>query len=103
MLLTAEQLKEKISSGEKMVVKFEASWCGPCKAMKPMFEKAEKQLNEQNSNVGYYSYDVDTNKDLTVSLGIRSVPTIKVFNKGEEVFSKTGVMRTDELVNLAIL
>ena len=103
MLLTAEQLKEKISAGEKMVIKFEASWCGPCKAMKPMFEKASKQLNEQNSNVGYYSYDVDTDRDLTVSLGIRSVPTIKVFNKGEEVFSKTGVMRTEELVNLSTL
>ena len=59
MLLTSEQLKEKINSGEKMVIKFEASWCGPCKAMKPMFEKASKQLNEQNSNVGYYSYDVE--------------------------------------------
>ena len=52
MLLTSEQLKEKINSGEKMVIKCEASWCGPCRAMKPMFEKATKQANEQNLNVG---------------------------------------------------
>ena len=103
MQITSEQLKEKIKSGDKIVVDFFAVWCGPCKAMKPMFEKASKQANEDDKNVGYYMYDVESDKDLTVSLGIRSVPTIKVFNKGEEVFSKTGVMRTDELVNLATL
>ena len=103
MLITAEQLKEKIKSGEKMVIKFETVWCGPCKAMKPMFDKASKQVKEQNLNVEYYVYNVESDKDFTSSLGIRSVPTIKVFNKGEEVFSKTGVMRTEELINLSTL
>jgi thiol-disulfide isomerase/thioredoxin len=103
MKLTSNELKSKIESGIKMVVKFESSWCGPCKAMKPMFDKASKQVKEQNSNVEYYVYDVESDKDFTTSLGIRSIPTIKVFNKGEEVFSKTGVMRTEELVNLSTL
>jgi thiol-disulfide isomerase/thioredoxin len=103
MKLTSNELKTKIKSGVKMVVKFEADFCGPCKAMKPMFDKASKQVKEQNLNVEYYVYDVESDRDFTSSLGIRSVPTIKVFNKGEEVFSKTGVMRTEELINLSTL
>ena len=103
MKLTSNELKTKIESGVKMVVKFEADFCGPCKAMKPMFDKASKQVKEQNLNVEYYVYDVESDRDFTSSLGIRSVPTIKVFNKGEEVFSKTGVMRTEELINLSTL
>ena len=103
MKLTSNELKTKIESGVKMVVKFEANFCGPCKAMKPMFDKASKQVKEQNLNVEYYVYDVESDRDFTSSLGIRSVPTIKVFNKGEEVFSKTGVMRTEELINLSTL
>ena len=103
MKLTSNELKTKIKSGVKMVVKFETVWCGPCKAMKPMFDKASKQVKEQNLNVEYYVYDVESDRDFTSSLGIRSVPTIKVFNKGEEVFSKTCVMRTEELINLSTL
>jgi thiol-disulfide isomerase/thioredoxin len=103
MKLTSNELKTKIESGDKVVVKFESSWCGPCKAMKPMFDKASIQAKEQNLDVGYYVYDVESDRDFTSSLGVRSVPTTKVFNKGEEVFSKIGVMRTEELVNLATL
>jgi thiol-disulfide isomerase/thioredoxin len=103
MKLTSNELKSKIDSGIKMVVKFEADFCGPCKAMKPMFDKASIQAKEQNLDVGYYVYDVESDRDFTSSLGVRSVPTIKVFNKGEEVFTKVGVMRTEELVNLSTL
>ena len=41
--------------------------------------------------------DVDANRDLAVSLGIRSVPTIKVFNKGSVVDTKVGILQENEL------
>jgi len=48
-----------------------------------------------------YTMDVDLNRDLAVSLGIRSVPTIKVFDKGQVVETKVGVVQESELKQIA--
>jgi hypothetical protein len=41
--------------------------------------------------------DVDTNRDMAISLGIRSVPTVKVFNNGKVVDTKIGVIGEEQL------
>ena len=43
MEITTEELKQKIENGEKLVVDFWAPWCGPCKIMKPIFEKVSQE------------------------------------------------------------
>ena len=98
MEITAQELKEKIENGEKLIVDFAASWCGPCGTLKPIFEKVS---SENTTNVQMYTMDVDANRDLAVSLGIRSVPTIKVFNKGEVVDTKVGVIQENEIMLMA--
>ena len=98
MEITAQELKEKIENGEKLIVDFAASWCGPCKMLKPIYSL---QINESNTGVKMYTMDVDANRDLAVSLGIRSVPTIKVFNKGEVVDTKIGVIQESEIMLMA--
>lgn len=94
MEITAQELKEKIENGEKLIVDFAASWCGPCSALKPIFEKVS---SENTTNVQMFTVDVDDNRDLAISLGVRSVPTIKVFNKGKVVSTKVGVLQENEL------
>ena len=101
MEITANELREKIKNGEKMVVDFWASWCGPCKMMKPMFEQASKTLKEQNSQVNLYTLNVETDRDLVLELGIRSVPTIKGFSNGKEVLSEVGVRQTNAIMELS--
>jgi thioredoxin-like negative regulator of GroEL len=44
--------------------------------------------------------DVDTNRDLAVELGIRSVPTIKVFNGGGVIGTKVGVLNEGQIKEL---
>ena len=39
MEITGLQLEQKINNGEKVIVELWATWCGPCKMMKPIFEK----------------------------------------------------------------
>ena len=92
--ITAKELTEKIEKGEKIMVDFYGVWCGPCKMLKPIFEKVS---SENTTEVQMYTMDVDANRDLAVSLGIRSVPTIKVFNKGEVVDTKVGVIQENEI------
>lgn len=98
MEITAKELQEKIENGEKVMVDFWATWCGPCRMLKPIFEKV---TTENETDVQMYTMDVDLNRDLAVSLGIRSVPTIKVFDKGQVVETKVGVVQESELKQIA--
>ena len=97
MEISSSELQEKINKGEKIIVDFHATWCGPCKMMKPTFEKL---TTENTSEVQMYTMDVDLNRDVAISLGIRSVPTIKVFNAGQIVETKVGVLSEGQIKGL---
>ena len=49
---------------------------------------------------GVYKYDVESDMDFSRELGIRSVPTIKIFKNGGEVFSQAGVMTPAQVLGL---
>lgn len=97
MEITSVKLQEKINKGEKIILKLGASWCGPCRIMNPIFERVAK---ENTSEVQMYSLDVDLNKEIAMSLGVRSVPTIKTFNMGEIVDTKVGLLNEEQIKNL---
>ena len=102
--ITTEELKQKISNGENFILDLYATWCGPCKIMLNNLTRVNESLiKESNGEPKYkvYKYDIDTDKEFVVSeLGIRSVPTIKIFKEGKEVFSKPGVMSPSDVLNL---
>lgn len=102
--LTTEQLKQKINSGEDFVLDLFATWCGPCKIMLNNLNRVNESLiTESKGQPKYkiYKYDIDTDRDYVVSeLNIKSVPTIKIFNKGKEVFSRPGVMSPNDVLEL---
>jgi len=102
--LTTAELKQKISEGENFVLDLFATWCGPCKIMLNNLSKVNESLiKESNGSPSYniYKYDIDTDKEYVMTeLGIRSVPTIKIFKEGKEVFSKVGVMSPNEVMTL---
>lgn len=101
--LTTEQLKEKINNKENFILDLFATWCRPCKIMLYNLERVNESLSKETNSSKYsiYKFDIDTDKEFVVSeLGIRSVPTIKIFENGEEVFSKPGVMTAPEVLNL---
>jgi thioredoxin 1 len=102
--LTTAELKQKISEGENFVLDLFATWCGPCKIMLNNLTKvSESLIKESNGSPSYniYKYDIDTDKDVGMTeLGIRSVPTIKIFKEGKEVFSKAGVLAPNEVMSL---
>ena len=101
MEITSTELKQKIKNGDKLMVDFWAIWCGPCSMMKPMFERVAEQYKKENSEVQLYIMDVEHNRDIAVKYGVRAVPTIKVFNNGDVVDSKTGVQMEGQIKDLA--
>jgi thioredoxin 1 len=102
MEISSVELQEKINKGEKIILKLGAQWCGPCKMLKPIFEKVAL---ENTSEVQMYTLDVDLNREIAMSLGVRSVPTIKIFNAGEVIDTKVGMQsetQLNDMINILI-
>jgi thioredoxin 1 len=101
--LTSEELKEKISSGENFVLDLFATWCGPCKVMLGNLEKVNESLISESAGApkyNVYKFDIENDMELMREMGVRAVPTIKIFKEGTEVFSKPGVMQPAEVLEL---
>lgn len=97
MEISGDELTKKINSGKKVIVEFWAEWCGPCKMMKPVFEKVS---TENETEVEMYTMNVDLNKEFSSTLGIRSIPTVKIFNEGNVVNTRVGVMGENNIKSL---
>jgi len=100
MKITSVELREKIKNGEKIMVDFYGTFCGPCKVMKPMFEQVSIKLKEEKSDVQLYIFDIENDRELISELGIRSVPTIKGFSNGSEIFTEVGLKQTNQILEM---
>ncbi len=72
-----------------VVVDFWASWCAPCRAMAPQFEKAAERLA---TSVRFAKVDTEQNRSLSTRLAIHSIPTLVLFRDGREVDRVSGAM-----------
>ena len=95
MEISQEELREKINGGEKVIVDFWAPWCGPCKIVKPLFERISI-----DSEIPMYTLNVDENRELASEVGIRAIPTIKSFNDGNVVDTKVGILQESQIKEL---
>ena len=82
--VTTERFKELQLEGKKIMVDFFADWCGPCKQLIPRLEKMEKEY----PNISFIKINVDDNMDAALDLGIRSVPTVIVYD-GEKLVNRS--------------
>ena len=65
-----------------IVVKYGATWCGPCKAIAPKFEQLAAKYKE---TAVFLTVDIDDLSDIAEKFGINSVPTVLIFHGGKEV------------------
>lgn len=72
------------------VIKFAASWCGPCKML-------SKVLEDYTGDVQIEEVDIDSNQQMAINFGVRGVPTCVLVNdEGGEVARKVGMMNIKE-------
>lgn len=72
-----------------------APWCGPCRMMAPAFQAAAGQLEP---NVRLIKLNSDEQQQIAGQLGIRSIPTMILFNRGREVARQSGAMTAGQIV-----
>ena len=83
-----EDFDIKIKNEDVSVIQFSASWCGPCKALKPVMDKLS---DEYKDKANFYITDIeDSGINTGSAAGIRGVPTVIIYKKGQEVSRKVG-------------
>jgi thioredoxin 2 len=78
-----------------LLVDFWAPWCGPCKMMAPQFQQAARLLEPK---VRLAKVNTEAEPHLAAQFGIRSIPTLALFQNGREIARQPGAMGAQDIV-----
>ena len=77
-----------LKSDKPVLVDFWAAWCGPCRMVGPIIEELS---NDYIGKAVVGKVDVAANQEFAAKFGVRNIPTVLVFDKGELVGRHVGV------------
>jgi len=87
---------EVVKSDLPVLVDFWASWCAPCRMIAPIVEELAK---EYNGKLKVAKLDVDANREIAMTFGIMSVPTLLIFDNGRVADQLVGAVPKSMLVD----
>ncbi len=87
---------EVLKNDKKVLVDFNAEWCGPCQMLRPLLD----ELAEENEDIAIYSVDIDAEDELAREYNVISIPCLVAFENGKEINRNIGLMSKKKILKL---
>ena len=96
--LTDENFKKEVKeSGKGSIIQFSATWCNPCKVLKPIMEEISDEMSDK---LNFFYMDIDESPSTPTLFSIRGVPTLIQFDeKGEQKGIKVGATSKSNVIS----
>lgn len=89
------EFDEIINKDDLTIIDFSATWCMPCRMLKPILERVVEKFDD----VDFYNLDIDECEDIAKRYRIFSVPTLVAFKKGRMIDTLVGLNSFDDVVD----
>lgn len=86
-----------ISSNKPVLVDFFATWCGPCQMLSPILKEVKDTLGD---TITIVKIDVDKNQSLATDFQVRGVPTLILYQNGQQLWRQSGVLSHAQLIQI---
>lgn len=93
--VTKDNFKEEVlNSNTKVLIDFNADWCGPCRMLKPTIDK----IALEREDIKFVSINIDNEEDLAREYGVMSIPCLVLIENGKEIKRSVGLIPFDEVI-----
>jgi thioredoxin 1 len=89
-----ETFAEILNGDTPVLVDFTATWCGPCKMMKPVLEDLHRRKGD---TLRILKVDIDQSPAAANAFNVQSVPTLLLFQKGKQLWRQSGALSVNQL------
>lgn len=94
--LTKDTFEQTLEDNEIVLIDFWASWCGPCRAFAPVFEK----VSENHPDVVFAKIDTEAEQELAGAFRIQSIPTLMAVRDSIVLYSQPGALPEEALEDI---